>query len=345
MSAHRTCPSNLPLMDLNTAMRIDEGSPNLFKRSVELKRRSIEPESLPATSAPKLHCTFSAKLVDQLSNFSIVNEDALAEIEEPPALRGSDCSDADADAVPTGAAPPAARADDTCSAISEQAALSGVAEPVGANTDDDAASSPTKPADSSSDEETAITIAAVVPAPSAACAPFAHRPKGLAAVFESFGARSIPSAAPADVAAAARAHLKEHPSVCMDTLYVYDLAQVARMHAAWVAALPRVRPYYGECSLLNGPQGSSAVEQLVGSWGRAAVEVGSNSHSLHAAGCPAVAKHVYCQQQEQQWLFNWWCFGTKPLDMCACKRAGRACMRLSLHACLHVPALHACMHA
>jgi hypothetical protein len=65
-------------------------------------------------------------------------------------------------------------------------------------------------------------------------------------VFERFAARSIPSAAPGDVAAAVRGHLKEHPSAGMDTLYVYDLAQIARMHAAWVAALPRVRPYYGE---------------------------------------------------------------------------------------------------
>ncbi|KAI8467512.1 MAG: ornithine decarboxylase 1 [Monoraphidium minutum] len=92
------------------------------------------------------------------------------------------------------------------------------------------------------DEASGPADAAPGPKPAAPAA--ASGPAGLAAVFEGYGCRSIPSAAPADVTAAARSHLKEHAAACMDTLYVYDLAQVARMHAAWVAALPRVTPYY-----------------------------------------------------------------------------------------------------
>jgi ornithine decarboxylase len=29
-----------------------------------------------------------------------------------------------------------------------------------------------------------------------------------------------------------------------DTFYVYDLGEVARLHALWVAAMPRVAPFY-----------------------------------------------------------------------------------------------------
>ena len=217
------------------APRMEEvTSPTLGKRSVELKRRSIEPaEFVLLTSAPKLHCTYSAKLVDLMSNFSVVDANGDAIPEEDPA-RGSDCSDNDTEAAPCGPAAPAAAemaagrggSDDASSAISEQGALPSLA-------DDEAASRAAAPA-----------ARAPPPAPSG--------PAGLAAVFERFGCRSIPSAAPADVTAAARAHLKEHPAACMDTHYVYDLAQVARMHAAWCAALPRVRPYYGEARAALG---------------------------------------------------------------------------------------------
>jgi len=207
------------------------------KRSVELKRRSIDPaDFVPATSAPKLLCTFSAKLVDVMSNFSIVdaaNGDALAEaladIDD-----GSGSASADA-----GAAAAAARngSDDANSAASEQGALCSVPEHPSGLTDDEA-SGPK----SSDDESSTVPLSSH--AASAAAVLAAAGPHGLAAVFDRFGARSIPSAAPADVAAAVRAHLKGHASACMDTLYCYDLAQVARMHAAWVAAMPRVQPYY-----------------------------------------------------------------------------------------------------
>lgn len=106
------------------------------------------------------------------------------------------------------------------------------------------------PSSTGTDEEVsgpsaACVAAAQLPASPAAAAAVPVAARGLAAVFECFGARSIASAAPADVAAAVRGQLKAHPSIGMDTLYAYDLAQVARMHAAWVAALPRVTPYYG----------------------------------------------------------------------------------------------------
>jgi hypothetical protein len=228
-------------MDAPTMVRADSGPLSPAKRSVELKRRSVDPADsyVPVTSAPKLHCTFSAKLVDLMSNFSVVDGDALAAgggdadgsdcSEGAPAGRAADAAgaagkggeraEAEGEAAARAAAARAA-ADDASSVVSEQAVLEPVPEER-ALTEDDAGSGEPKPAGP--------------PAPG-----------GLAAVFEAFGARSVASAAPADVAAAAAAHLKEHPAVCLDTLYVYDLAQVARMHAAWVAALPRVRPYYGE---------------------------------------------------------------------------------------------------
>jgi hypothetical protein len=223
------------------------------KRSVELKRRSIEPaEFVSPTSAPKLLCTFSAKLVDVMSNFSIVDGEGL-EIEGEPSgcSGGSDGAAATAANVDGGAGAGAEEAmmmrdggngcDDTSSAISERGtALCSVPEHPAGLTDDEA-SGPT--AKSDDDETGAVALPGLQPAAAAALAalPASH---GLAAVFDRFAARSVPSAAPADVAAAVRSHLKAHAAACMDTLYVYDLAQVARMHAAWVAAMPRVQPYY-----------------------------------------------------------------------------------------------------
>jgi hypothetical protein len=231
-------------MDLPVLTRAEDGPLSPAKRSVELKRRSIEPADVyvPHTSAPKLHCTFSAKLVDLMSNFSVVDGEVV-----PVDVDGSDCSegaprapaaparaaeDAEAGALAAAARAASAAYDDASSVVSEQGALEPVPEER-AFTDDEAGSAEApagkRAASSEPSDDTALLPAA----------------GGLAAVFEGYGARSIASAAPADVAVAVRAHLKEHPAVCLDTLYVYDLAQVARMHAAWVAALPRVRPYYG----------------------------------------------------------------------------------------------------
>ena len=249
-------------------------SPTLGKRSVELKRRSFEPaEAACPTSAPKLHCTFSAKLVDLMSNFSVAADDADAEA----AAAASDCSGATAADEADGAAPAldvagaeeddckavaadAKRADDACSAASEQAALSTVPEEAAAMTDDEASG----PKGEEADALAAARAAGGVVAPPTPPLPAADAARGaaLAAVFERFQARAIATPAPADVAAAVRAHLASAADaadaaaaapasgdaaaggLAMDTMYFYDLAQVARMHAAWVAALPRVVPYY-----------------------------------------------------------------------------------------------------
>ncbi|GBF98277.1 ornithine decarboxylase [Raphidocelis subcapitata] len=197
------------------------------KRAAELKRRSTDRSEsvVPPSSAPKLHCTFSAKLVDLMSNFSVV--DAEAESEGAAAAEaGFYAASAGAPEAPAVAVAVAAASDDASSGVSESAALCPVPEGAAFAAEDEA-SGPAPPS--------AAPAPALPPLPAAA---------GLASVFESYGARSIASAAPADVAAAVRAHLKEHPAVCLDTLYAYDLAQVARMHAAWIAALPRVTPYY-----------------------------------------------------------------------------------------------------
>ncbi|KAI8467513.1 MAG: hypothetical protein J3K34DRAFT_430262, partial [Monoraphidium minutum] len=85
-----------PIAVAPPAPAMDElASPTACKRSVELKRRSIDPaEFVPPTSAPKLHCTASAKLVDLMSNFNVLDPEAAAFDDD--AARGSDCSDGDA---------------------------------------------------------------------------------------------------------------------------------------------------------------------------------------------------------------------------------------------------------
>ncbi|KAI8469070.1 MAG: pyridoxal-dependent decarboxylase [Monoraphidium minutum] len=67
-------------------------------------------------------------------------------------------------------------------------------------------------------------------------------PPAARAVLGVYGAASVAAGEPAGVRAAA-ARLISRWGLA-DTFYVYDFGEVARLHGLWVAALPRVAPFY-----------------------------------------------------------------------------------------------------
>lgn len=61
-------------------------------------------------------------------------------------------------------------------------------------------------------------------------------------VLQEYSAISIANGCGSGIADAALGAIAEC-AVC-DTFYVYDLGEVARLHATWVATMPRVKPFY-----------------------------------------------------------------------------------------------------
>lgn len=85
------------------------------------------------------------------------------------------------------------------------------------------------------------------PPPAAALAPPAilptpQLPPAARAVLGLYGAARIAGGDPTGVAGAASSLIRAWGLA--DTFYVYDLGEVARLHAAWTAAMPRVAPFY-----------------------------------------------------------------------------------------------------
>jgi hypothetical protein len=67
-------------------------------------------------------------------------------------------------------------------------------------------------------------------------------PPAARAVLGVYGAAPAAAGEPAGVMAAAAGLIRAWG--LSDTFYVYDLGEVARLHALWVAAMPRVAPFY-----------------------------------------------------------------------------------------------------
>jgi hypothetical protein len=130
---------------------------------------------------------------------------ASADQEAPPA-RGADAADADA-------------------AAALDALLAAAARKPGY-----------EPAAPGADHAKAAAAAAAAPLPTPPLPPAALAVAGL------YGAARVPAGCPAGIAAAA-ADLIARWGIA-DTFYVYDLGEVARLFAAWRAALPRVAPFY-----------------------------------------------------------------------------------------------------
>lgn len=76
----------------------------------------------------------------------------------------------------------------------------------------------------------------------AAEAAAAHRASAVSAVLQQYGALQVASGSAAGIADAALGVIGGS-GVC-DTFYVYDLGEVARLHATWLDTMPRVAPFY-----------------------------------------------------------------------------------------------------
>jgi hypothetical protein len=70
----------------------------------------------------------------------------------------------------------------------------------------------------------------------------AHRASAVSSVLQQYGTLQVASGNPAGIADAALRVIGDS-GVC-DTFYVYDLGEVARLHATWVETMPRVAPFY-----------------------------------------------------------------------------------------------------
>jgi hypothetical protein len=70
----------------------------------------------------------------------------------------------------------------------------------------------------------------------------AQRASAVSSVLQQYGALQVASGNPAGIADAALRVIGDS-GVC-DTFYVYDLGEVARLHATWVETMPRVAPFY-----------------------------------------------------------------------------------------------------
>jgi hypothetical protein len=70
----------------------------------------------------------------------------------------------------------------------------------------------------------------------------ARKASAVSSVLQQYGALQVASGSPAGIADAALGVIGES-GVC-DTFYVYDLGEVARLHATWVETMPRVAPFY-----------------------------------------------------------------------------------------------------
>lgn len=75
-----------------------------------------------------------------------------------------------------------------------------------------------------------------------AAAEAATKAAAVSGVLQEFGALPIASGAAEGIADAALGAIAE--SGLADTFYIFDLGEVARLHATWVATMPRVAPFY-----------------------------------------------------------------------------------------------------